>query len=208
MSGSVDASPRPPAPEAHPQQAPSTAPPAAQDPAGPSVDVRPLDLPVVRLDADLPLPAYARPGDAGADLACTDDVVLGPGERRLVGTGVAVALPAGYAGFVHPRSGLAARTGLSIVNAPGTVDSGYRGEIRVCLINLGRDEVTLRRGDRVAQLVVQRVEQVRFVEVPALPVTERGADGHGSTGGHATLGGAASAAPPGRVARPAVADPA
>jgi dUTP pyrophosphatase len=188
VSGSVDASPRPPAPEAYPSQAPSTAPPVAQDPAGPSVDVRPLDVPLVRLDPALPLPSYARPGDAGVDLACTEDVVLAPGERRLVGTGIALALPPGHAGFVHPRSGLAARTGLSIVNAPGTVDAGYRGEVRVCLINLGRDEVTLRRGDRIAQLVVQRVEQVRFVEVAALPGSERGAGGHGSTGGHAALG--------------------
>ncbi|WP_300009279.1 dUTP diphosphatase [Pseudonocardia sp.] len=147
-----------------------------------------MEVPVVRLDPALPLPSYARPGDAGADLSCTADLVLAPGERRLVGTGVALALPHGYAGFVHPRSGLAARTGLSIVNAPGTVDSGYRGEIRVCLINLGGEEVTLRRGDRIAQLVVQRVEQARFVEVPALPASERGAGGHGSTGGHAALG--------------------
>jgi dUTP pyrophosphatase len=178
VSGPVDA----------PQQAPSTAPPAVQHQVGPSVDGRAFDVPLVRLDPALPVPGYARPGDAGADLACTEDVVLTPGERRLVGTGVAVALPPGHAGFVHPRSGLAARTGLSIVNAPGTVDAGYRGEIRVCLINLGRDDVTLRRGDRIAQLVVQRVEQVRFVEVAALPVSERGPDGHGSTGGHATLG--------------------
>ncbi|WP_372453684.1 dUTP diphosphatase [Pseudonocardia abyssalis] len=147
----------------------------------------PVDVRIVRLDPALPLPAYARPGDAGVDLTCTDDVLLGPGRRELVGTGVAVALPPGFAGFVHPRSGLAARTGLSIVNAPGTVDAGYRGEIRVCLVNLGQDEVRLARGDRIAQLVVQRVEQVRFVEVDALPESVRGAGGHGSTGGHAVL---------------------
>ncbi len=141
----------------------------------------------MRLDADLPVPSYGRPGDAGLDLACTADVELAPGERALVGTGVAIALPPGHAGFVHPRSGLAARLGLSIVNAPGTVDAGYRGEIRVCLINLGQEPVTVRRGDRVAQLVVQRVEQVRFTEVTELSGSERGVAGHGSTGGHGTL---------------------
>ncbi len=142
-----------------------------------------------RLDPTTDVPAYARPGDAGVDLCCTSDVVLAPGERALVGTGVAIALPFGYAGFVHPRSGLAARTGLSIVNAPGTVDAGYRGEILVCLVNLDpHDEIVLRRGDRIAQLVVQRVEQVRFVEVAELPTSERGAGGHGSTGGHERLG--------------------
>lgn len=134
------------------------------------------------------MPAHARPGDAGVDLFAVTDVVLPPGERALVGTGIAIALPPGFAGFVHPRSGLAARSGLSIVNAPGTVDSGYRGEIRVCLINLDpRTELVLRRGDRIAQLIVQRVEQVRFVEVAELPETERGTGGHGSTGGHAVL---------------------
>lgn len=138
---------------------------------------------LARLDPDVPLPAYAHDGDAGADLVTTEDVVLGPGDRALVGTGVAVALPAGYAGFVHPRSGLAARHGLSVVNAPGTVDAGYRGEIRVCLVNLDRTEtLTLRRGDRIAQLVVQRVERARFREVDALPASDRGDGGHGSTG--------------------------
>ncbi|OSY38284.1 deoxyuridine 5'-triphosphate nucleotidohydrolase [Pseudonocardia autotrophica] len=118
----------------------------------------------------------------------TEDLVLAPGARALVGTGVAIALPEGYAGFVHPRSGLAARCGLSIVNAPGTVDAGYRGEIKVCLINLDPAEpVTLRRGDRIAQLVVQQVETARFVEVPALPESVRGVGGHGSTGGNAAL---------------------
>ena len=141
-----------------------------------------------RLDPTVGVPAYACPGDAGVDLCCTSDNVLAPGERALVGTGVAIALPFGYAGFVHPRSGLAARTGLSIVNAPGTVDAGYRGEIFVCLVNLDpRDDIVLRRGDRIAQLVVQRVEQVRFVEVAELPGSERGAGGHGSTGGHVRL---------------------
>lgn len=147
-----------------------------------------MDVLLTRLDPGIPVPGYARPGDAGVDLCCTTDVVLGPGERALVGTGIAIALPAGLAGFVHPRSGLAARAGLSIVNAPGTVDSGYRGEIRVSLINHDpRTEVRLRRGDRIAQLVVQRVEQVRFVEVPELPASVRGDGGHGSTGGHDRL---------------------
>jgi dUTP pyrophosphatase len=149
----------------------------------PSVEVL-----LTRLDPELPTPSYARPGDAGADLHCTTDVVLAPGERAVVGTGVAIALPPGYAGFVHPRSGLAARAGLSIVNAPGTVDTGYRGEILVCLINLDpRQELRLRRGDRIAQLVVQKVEHARFVEVEHLPASERGAGGHGSTGGHDRL---------------------
>jgi dUTP pyrophosphatase len=143
---------------------------------------------ISQLDPGLPVPAPARPGDAGVDLSCTADVVLAPGERAVVGTGVAIALPEGYAGFVHPRSGLAARTGLSIVNAPGTVDAGYRGEIKVCLINLDpREELRLRRGDRIAQLVVQQVEQVRFVEVGELPASERGTGGYGSTGGHPRL---------------------
>ncbi|WP_043537333.1 dUTP diphosphatase [Saccharomonospora cyanea] len=144
---------------------------------------------ISRLDPDVALPSYAHPGDAGADLVTTSDVRIAPGERVVVGTGVAVALPEGYAGFVHPRSGLAARTGLSIVNAPGTVDSGYRGEIRVCLVNLDpREPIVLRRGDRIAQLVVQRVERADFVEVEQLDDTVRGAGGYGSTGGHAALG--------------------
>lgn len=152
---------------------------------------QPVDVLLARLDPGVPTPTYARPGDAGADLCSAADVELAPGERALVGTGVAIALPDGYAGFVHPRSGLAARTGLSIVNAPGTVDAGYRGEIKVCLVNLDpREPIHLRRGDRIAQLVVQRVERVRFVEVDgiaALPASDRGPGGHGSTGGHARL---------------------
>ncbi|MBK0868584.1 MAG: dUTP diphosphatase [Saccharopolyspora sp.] len=143
---------------------------------------------LTRLDPDLPPPSYARSGDAGADLVTTSDVLLQPGERALVGTGVALALPEGYAGFVHPRSGLAARAGLGVVNAPGTVDAGYRGEIRVCLINHDRAEpLSLRRGDRIAQLVVQRVEHAVFEEVDELPESQRGAGGHGSTGGHEVL---------------------
>lgn len=145
---------------------------------------------LTRLDPGVPLPSYARPGDAGADLVTTEDVVLPPGERVVVGTGIAIALPVGYAGFVHPRSGLAARAGLSVVNTPGTIDAGYRGEIRVCLVNHDpREAITLARGDRIAQLVVQRVETAEFVEVAELAASERGAGGYGSTGGHATLDG-------------------
>ncbi len=143
-----------------------------------------LDVQIVRLDPDLPLPAYAHPGDAGADLVTTVDVTLQPGERALVPTGIALALPEGYVALVHPRSGLAARHGLSIVNAPGTVDAGYRGEIKVMLINHDpATAVELRRGDRIAQLVVQRFERARFVEVTDLPDSVRGEGGYGSTGG-------------------------
>jgi dUTP pyrophosphatase len=138
---------------------------------------------MIRLDAGVPIPGYAHPGDAGADLVTVSDVELAPGERTTVGTGVAIALPDGYAAFVHPRSGLAARAGLSVVNAPGTVDAGYRGEIRVCLINHDpREPLRLRRGDRIAQLVVQRVERVVFDEVTELPASIRGVGGYGSTG--------------------------
>jgi dUTP pyrophosphatase len=143
-----------------------------------------LTIQVVRLDPDLPLPSYAHPGDAGADLLTTVDVTLAPGERAMVPTGVAIALPPGFVALVHPRSGLAARHGLSIVNTPGTVDAGYRGEIKVMLIN--HDPATtieLSRGDRIAQLVVQRFERARFVEVRELPDSARGTGGYGSTGG-------------------------
>jgi dUTP pyrophosphatase len=150
----------------------------------------PVDVLLTRLDPDVPLPTYARPGDAGADLVTTSDVLLGPGERALVGTGVAIALPYGYVGLVHPRSGLAHRAGLSIVNTPGTIDAGYRGEIKVSLINHDpREQLFLRKGDRIAQLVVQQVEYARFVEVAELPASERGSEGHGSTGGHDRLAG-------------------
>ncbi len=143
-----------------------------------------LQIQLQRLDPELPLPSYAHPGDAGADLVARVDVTLAPFERVLVPTGVALALPEGYVGLVHPRSGLAARHGLSIVNAPGTVDAGYRGEIQVCLVNLDpRDPVVLRRGDRIAQLVIQRVETATFVEVDSLAASARGAGGYGSTGG-------------------------
>jgi len=138
---------------------------------------------LTRLDPDIELPTYAHRGDAGADLSITSDVLLEPGERAVVGTGVAIALPLGYAAFVHPRSGLAARLGLSVVNTPGTIDAGYRGEIRVCLINHDvREPLRLRRGDRVAQLVVQRVEHAVFREVGLLPESVRGDGGYGSTG--------------------------
>lgn len=148
-----------------------------------------LDVIVTRLDPDVPLPVYAHPGDAGADLVTTVDVELAPGERVLVPTGIAIALPAGLAAFVHPRSGLALRLGLSIVNTPGTIDAGYRGEIQVLLINHDPFErIRLARGDRIAQLVVQRVEHVSFVESEALPDSVRGVGGYGSTGGHATVG--------------------
>jgi dUTP pyrophosphatase len=152
-----------------------------------------MDVLVRRLDPDLPLPAYAHPGDAGADLYAAQDVELGPGERALVRTGIAIALPEGYVGLVHPRSGLAAKMGVTIVNAPGTVDSGYRGEILVNLINHDRViSAKLSRGDRIAQLVIQRVERAHFHAVDDLPDTVRGAGGHGSTGGHAGLAPAAN----------------
>ena len=143
-----------------------------------------LEILVRRLDPELPLPSYAHPGDAGADLLTTVDVSLAPGERAMVPTGIAVALPEGYVALVHPRSGLAARHGLSIVNTPGTVDAGYRGEIKVMLINLDpREPIELRRGDRIAQLVIQRVEHAQFSEVGELPDSVRGDGGYGSTGG-------------------------
>ena len=138
---------------------------------------------VQRLDHDLPLPAYAREGDAGLDLYAREGVTLAPGARAAVGTGVAIALPHGYAGFVQPRSGLALRHGLSLVNTPGLIDAGYRGEIRVIVINHDpATPITLARGDRIAQLVVQPVERVEISEVEALPDSHRGASGLGSTG--------------------------
>jgi dUTP pyrophosphatase len=146
--------------------------------------VEPLQVAVRRLDPDVPLPAYARPGDAGCDLVTTVDADVAPGERVTLPTGLALALPEGYAGFVHPRSGLAAHHGVGLVNAPGTIDAGYRGEIKVILINHDpRETLHLKRLDRVAQLVVQRVEQVAWHEVDELTQTQRGDGGHGSTGG-------------------------
>jgi len=141
-------------------------------------------LAVQRLDPAAPLPQYAHPGDAGADLVTLQDVTLEPGERVVVGTGLAVALPEGYAGFVYPRSGLAARSGLTMVNSPGVIDAGYRGEIRVCLINTDRrTPIHLKRGDRIAQLVVQPVVRAAFTVVDALPDSARGTGGYGSSGG-------------------------
>jgi len=143
---------------------------------------------VRRLDPELPPPSYAHEGDAGADLYAAVDVELKPGERSLVPTGVAIALPVGYVGLVHPRSGLAAKLGVTVLNAPGTVDAGYRGEIFVNLVNHDpRTPALIRRGDRIAQLVVQQVERADFVEVAELPPSARGAGGHGSTGGVSAL---------------------
>jgi dUTP pyrophosphatase len=157
----------------------------AVDAAGAGVEVL-----LLRLDPDLPVPAYAHAGDAGADLVARQDVTLAPGQRQTVPTGVAVALPDGYAAFVLPRSGLAARHGVTVVNAPGTVDAGYRGEILVTLLNTDlQTPVVLRRGDRIAQLVVQRVARARFVEVERLPGSVRGSGGFGSTGGWTPAGG-------------------
>lgn len=142
-----------------------------------------MEVLVRQLDPQLPMPSYAYPGDAGADLVARVEVTLEPGERALVPTGVMLALPRGYAGFVHPRSGLALTHGVGIVNAPGTIDAGYRGEVMVILVNHDPQEpVTVHRGDRIAQLVVQRVEQVRFTSVDELPQSVRGTGGHGSSG--------------------------
>lgn len=165
-----------------------------------------VDVLIRRLDPELPVPSYAHPGDAGADLMAAADVELAPGARAVVPTGTAIALPDGYAAFVHPRSGLAARLGVTVVNAPGTVDAGYRGEIMVTLLNTDSENaVRLSRGDRIAQLVVQRVERAVFHEVQTLPGSVRGDGGFGSTGGyagsmgrHSTAGrGAEGAAEPG-----------
>jgi len=152
------------------------------------------DVLIKRLDPDVLMPSYAHPGDAGADLTIAEDIELGPGERALVRTGLAIALPDGYAAFIYPRSGLAARHGVTLVNAPGTVDAGYRGEIKVTLLNTDRDRpISFSRGDRIAQLVIQRVERAVFHEVAVLPGSSRGDGGFGSTGGHAgALRGAAS----------------
>lgn len=142
-----------------------------------------FDLQIKMLDAGLPVPSYAKEGDAGFDLRARESVTLAPGERALVKTGVAFALPQGYVGLVHPRSGLAAKHGITVVNAPGTVDAGYRGEIMVCLLNTDlREPFVVERGDRIAQMVVQRFETARFVVVDELPESERGAAGFGSSG--------------------------
>ncbi|MFG3442047.1 dUTP diphosphatase [Nonomuraea sp. NPDC047897] len=153
------------------------------DPAATGDQPGTTEILIQRLDPGLPAPGYAHPGDAGADLHAAEDVELLPGERAVVGTGLAIALPDGYAAFVHPRSGLAARHGVTLVNAPGTVDAGYRGEIKVTIINTdAKEPFRVRRGDRVAQLVVQRVERAVFREVERLPDSARGGGGFGSTG--------------------------
>ena len=144
-----------------------------------------VDVLIKRLDPDLPLPAHAHPGDAGYDLCAAIDVEVGPRQRAVVGTGVAIALPDGFAAFVMPRSGLAARHGIALVNAPGTIDAGYRGEIRVTVLNTDESRpVRFRRGDRIAQLVIQSVEVAVWHEVTELPGSARGDGGFGSTGGH------------------------
>lgn len=141
---------------------------------------------ITRLDPDLPLPRYAKPGDAGADIVSRIDITLAPGERALVPTGIAIALPDGYVALVHPRSGLAIKHGVTMVNSPGTVDAGYRGELQIILINHDRREsISFKRGDRIAQLVIQQVERAEFVEVSELPGSGRGKGGFGSTGVHA-----------------------
>ncbi|MDR1711882.1 MAG: dUTP diphosphatase [Propionibacteriaceae bacterium] len=147
-----------------------------------------IRVPLLRLDPGVPLPRYAHDTDAGADLPLAADIVIGPGERVLVGTGIAVAIPAGWVGLVHPRSGLAARAGLTIVNAPGTIDAGYRGEVKVCLLNTdSATPIVLKRGDYIAQLLLQRVAQADFDVVADLGGSQRGPGGYGSTGGVASL---------------------
>ena len=141
-----------------------------------------VDIAAVRLDGGLPLPAYAKSGDAGLDLRASESVTLEPGERRLVPTGLAVAIPEGHAGFVLPRSGLAMHKGVTVLNAPGLIDSGYRGELKVLLINHGAEAVSIDRGERIAQLVVQPVARARLVEEERLPDSARGEGGFGSTG--------------------------
>ena len=141
-----------------------------------------VDVSAVRLDRDLPLPAYARPGDAGLDLRASEAVRIEPGERRLVPTGVAAAIPEGHAGLILPRSGLARQKGVTVLNAPGLIDSGYRGELMVLLINHGAEPVAIERGERIAQLVIQAVARARLVEVERLPDSARGEGGFGSTG--------------------------
>ena len=142
----------------------------------------PLDVAAVRLDRELSLPAYAKPGDAGLDLRASEAVTLEPAGRKLVPTGLAVAIPDGHAGFVLPRSGLAMQKGVTVLNAPGLIDSGYSGELKVLLINHGAEVVSIDRGERIAQLVIQPVAQARLVEVERLPDSARGAGGFGSTG--------------------------
>jgi dUTP pyrophosphatase len=142
-----------------------------------------VEILITRLDDAVPLPSYAKPGDAGADLCSRVDMVLAAGERALVPTGISVALPNGFVALVHPRSGLAIKHGISMVNTPGTVDAAYRGELQVILINHDpREAFTIKKGDRIAQLVIQKVERAEFVEVTSLPGTHRSDGGFGSTG--------------------------
>ena len=141
-----------------------------------------LKVLIKRLDPSVPLPSYAKGGDAGADLTTTIDVTLAPGQRTLVPTGLSIALPDGYVALVHPRSGLAIKHGITLVNTPGTIDAGYRGEIACILINHGTESVNFQKGDRIAQLVTQKVERADFVEVEELPGSGRGNGGFGSTG--------------------------
>jgi dUTP pyrophosphatase len=142
-----------------------------------------LQVLITRLDPSIPLPTYAKGGDAGADIVTRIDVTLQPGERALVPTGIAIALPDGYVALVHPRSGLAIKHGVTMVNAPGTVDAGYRGELQCIMINHDlKEAITFHKGDRIAQLVIQKVERAEFVEVKDLPGSGRGVGGFGSTG--------------------------
>lgn len=138
---------------------------------------------IQRIDKGLPLPDYARAGDAGMDVYSTIDCTIAPGQRAIVPIGIAIALPEGFVCFAHPRSGLAAKNGISIVNSPGTIDSGYRGEIKIILINTdAKESFQVKRGDRIAQLVFQKFESARFFEVEVLPESQRGGGGFGSTG--------------------------
>jgi len=142
-----------------------------------------LKVLITRLDESVPVPRYAKPGDAGADICTRIDLTIEPGERVLAPTGLSIALPDGYAAFVHPRSGLAIKHGVSMVNTPGTVDAGYRGELQIILINHDlREPISFKKGDRIAQLVIQKVERAEFIEVEILPGTDRGSGGFGSTG--------------------------
>ena len=142
-----------------------------------------LKVLITRLDESVPVPRYAKPGDAGADICTRIDLTIDPGERVLAPTGLSIALPDGYAAFVHPRSGLAIKHGVSMVNTPGTVDAGFRGELQIILINHDlREPISFKKGDRIAQLVIQKVERAEFIEVETLPGTDRGSGGFGSTG--------------------------
>jgi dUTP pyrophosphatase len=145
--------------------------------------MKPPQILITRLDESIPLPVYAKGGDAGADIVSRIDITLNPGERALVPTGISIALPDGYAAFVHPRSGLAIKHGVTMVNAPGTVDAGFRGELQCIMINHDPHQaITFKKGDRIAQLVIQKVERAEFVEVRDLPGSGRGTGGFGSTG--------------------------